>query len=93
MALLVVMSVTVTSMIIGLVLSIYFKSKYIYGLDYQVIESEGGMVRIVEVIEVDGRKYVSLEDYQKLMEEYEKTQRQYTNAEILADVGEDEVYT
>mgnify|MGYP003291260192 CR=1 FL=1 len=51
------------------------------------------MIRILEVLTVDGKKYVPLEDYQKLMREYEKTQPTYSNAEILADVGEDEVYT
>ena len=51
------------------------------------------MVKILEVLEVDGKKYVPLEDYQQLMREYEKTQPVYTNAEILADAGEDDVYT
>ena len=48
---------------------------------------------MVRVLEVDGRKYVPLEDYQKLLGEYEKTQPTLSNAEILADVGEDEVYS
>lgn len=50
------------------------------------------MVKILEVFEIDGKKYVRLEDYQQLMREYEKTQPPCTNAEIIADVGEDEVY-
>ena len=50
------------------------------------------MVKILEVLEINGKKYVPLEDYQQLMREYEKTQPHYTNAEIIADVGEDEVY-
>lgn len=50
------------------------------------------VIKILEVLEVDGKKYVPLEDYQQLMREYEKTQPTYSNAEILADVGEDEVY-
>lgn len=51
------------------------------------------MVKILEVLEIDGKKYVHLEDYQALMAEYEKTQPKYSNAEILATAGEDEVYT
>ena len=50
------------------------------------------MVRIVEVLEIDGKKYVPLEDYQKLLGEYEKTQPTCSNAEIIASAGEDEVY-
>lgn len=51
------------------------------------------MVRIVNVLEIDGQKYVPLEEYQKLMGEYEKTQPKVSNAEILATAGEDEVYS
>ena len=51
------------------------------------------MVKILEVLEVDGKKYVPLEDYQQLMREYEKLLPEYTTEEILADAGEDEVYT
>jgi hypothetical protein len=50
------------------------------------------VVRIVEVLEVNGKKYVPLEDYQRLICELEKVQPHYTNAEILEAVGEDEVY-
>lgn len=50
------------------------------------------MIRILEVLEVNGKKYVPLEDYQKLLGEYEKQQPKYTNAEIVADAGIDEVY-
>ena len=50
------------------------------------------VVRIVEVLEIDGKKYVPLEDYQKLIGELEKLQPQYTTAEILEAAGEDEVY-
>lgn len=50
------------------------------------------MVKILEVLEIDGRKYVPLEDYQKLLSEYEKTQPAISNAEIIAAAGEDEVY-
>lgn len=49
------------------------------------------MVRIVPVLEIDGQKYVPLEDYQKLMSEYEKIQPKVSNAEIIAAAGEDEV--
>ena len=51
------------------------------------------MVKILEVLEIDGKKYVPLEDYQQLLGEYEKTQPKYTHAEILANAGEDEVYS
>lgn len=51
------------------------------------------MVKILEVLEIEGKKYVPLEDCQQLLREYEKTQPTYSNAEILADVGEDEVYS
>ena len=51
------------------------------------------MVKILQVLEIDGKKYVPLEDYQKLLGEYEKTQPQYSNAEIIAETGEDEVYS
>lgn len=51
------------------------------------------MVKILEVLDVDGRKYVPLEDYQKLLSEYEKTQPAISNAEIIAAAGEDEVYS
>lgn len=50
------------------------------------------MVKILEVLEIDGKKYVPLEDYQKLLGEYEKTQPTYSNAEIIASAGEDEIY-
>ena len=50
------------------------------------------MVKIVEVLEIDGKKYVPLEDYQKLLGEYENTQPTYSNTEIIESAGEDEVY-
>lgn len=50
------------------------------------------MVKILEVLEIGGKKYVPLEDYQQLLGEYEKTQPKYTNAEIIAGAGEDEIY-
>lgn len=51
------------------------------------------MVRVLQVIEIEGQKYVSLEDYQQLMREYEKLQPPVSNADIIADAGEDEVYS
>ena len=93
MALLVVISVAVTSIIIGLVICIALKEQIIYEKDFQVVGSVGGMTRIVEVIEVNGRDYVPLADYQRLMSEYEKLLPEYTTEEILATAGEDEVYT
>lgn len=51
------------------------------------------MIKILEVIEIDGKKYVPLEDYQQLMRECEKMQPAYTKEEIIAGAGEDEVYT
>ena len=50
------------------------------------------MVRIVKVLELNGRKYVPLEDYQRLIGELEKVQPKYTYTEILKSIGEDEVY-
>ena len=50
------------------------------------------MIKILEVLEIDGKKYVPLEDYQKLLGEYEQTQQHCSNAEIIAETGEDEVY-
>lgn len=50
------------------------------------------MIKILEVLEIDGKKYVPLEDYQQLLSEYEKTQPTSSNAEIIAAAGEDEVY-
>lgn len=50
------------------------------------------MIKILEVLEVNGKKYVPLEDYQQLLGEYEKLKPKYTNAEIIADAGTDEVY-
>ena len=50
------------------------------------------MIRIVEVVEIDNKKYVALEDYQKLLGECEKLQPALSNAEIIAAAGEDEVY-
>lgn len=51
------------------------------------------MVKIVEVLEVNGKKYVPLEDYQALLAQYEAIQPRYSNAEIIAAAGEDEVYS
>ena len=51
------------------------------------------MIKIVEVLEIDGKQYVPLEDYQKLLGEYEKTQPTASNVEIIAATGEDEVYS
>ena len=50
------------------------------------------MIKILKVIEIDGKKYVPLEDYQQLMREYEKTQPHCSNAEIIAATSEEEVY-
>ena len=38
------------------------------------------MIRIIKVLEIDGHKYVPLEDFQKLLGEYEKTQPTLSNA-------------
>ena len=57
-----------------------------------ITEVSNEMVKILEVLELDGKKYVPLEDYQKLLGEYEKTQPKYSNAEIIANAGEDEIY-
>ena len=51
------------------------------------------MIKILEVVEIEGKKYVPLEDYQQLMKEYEKVQPAISNADILATAGEDEVYS
>ena len=51
------------------------------------------MISIVLVTEIKGQKYVALEDYQKLIKEYEKLQQTVSNAEIIAEAGEDEVYS
>ena len=51
------------------------------------------MIKIVQVLEIDGKQYVPLEDYQKLLGEYEKTQQTAINAEIIAVTGKDEVYS
>ena len=51
------------------------------------------MVKILEVLEIDGKKYVPLEDYQALLGQYEATQQHYSNAEIITAAGEDEVYS
>ena len=51
------------------------------------------MVKIIEVLDHNGRKYVPLEDYQQLLGECEKMQPHYSNAEIIAAAGEDEVYS
>ena len=51
------------------------------------------MIKIVEVLEIDGKQYVPLEDYQKMLGEYEKTQPTASNAEIIAVTGYDEVYS
>ena len=45
------------------------------------------------MIKIDGKQYVPLEDYQKLLGEYEKTQPTASNAEIISATGEDEVYS
>ena len=50
------------------------------------------MIKILQVLEIDGKKYVPLEDYQQLMSEYEKLLPQCSNEEIIAAAGEDEVY-
>ena len=49
------------------------------------------MIKILEVLEFNGKKYVPLEDYQALMAQYEATQPHYSNEEIVAQAGEDEV--
>jgi len=51
------------------------------------------MVKILEVLEYKGKKYVPLADYQALLAEHEATQPHYSNAEIIADAGADEVYS
>lgn len=51
------------------------------------------MIKILEVLEIDGKKYVPLEDYKKLLGEYEKIQPAISNAEIIAEAGDDEVYS
>lgn len=51
------------------------------------------MVKILEVLEHEGNKYVPLADYQALLAKYEATQKHYSNAEIIAAAGEDEVYS
>ena len=65
----------------------------IYDKDFQEIESGGNMVRVLEVIEANGKDYVPLEEYQKLMSEYEKLVPACSNEEIIKAAGEDEVYT
>lgn len=50
------------------------------------------MIKIVEVKEIDGKKYVSLEDYQKLLQELEQHTEPQDTAEIARNAGEDEVY-
>ena len=50
------------------------------------------MIAICTVMETeDGKKYVSLEDYQKLLEKYEGEVGYETNEEIIARAGEDEI--
>lgn len=51
------------------------------------------MIKILEVVEIEGKKYVPLEYYQQLMKEYEKAQPAISNADIIAAAGEDEVYS
>lgn len=50
------------------------------------------MIKILQVVEIGGKKYVPLEDYQQLLGEYEKLLPTCSNAEIIAAAGEDEIY-
>lgn len=49
------------------------------------------MVGIVQGVIVDGKTYVSLEDYQQLMKKYEDAVGTESNEQIIARVGEDEI--
>lgn len=50
------------------------------------------MIRICETITTDdGRQWVSLEDYQKLLKEYEQAVGVKDKTQIIAELGEDEV--
>lgn len=48
-------------------------------------------VGVVRVIEVDGKMYVDVEDYQSLLKRYEDAVGTKTNEQIIAELGEDEV--
>lgn len=49
------------------------------------------MVGIVQGVTVDGKTYVSLEDYQQLMKKYEDAVGTESNEQIIARVGVDEI--
>ena len=56
------------------------------------MERGAHMVGIVRAIQVDGKTWVALEDYQELLRKYEALVPPCSNEEIVAAAGEDEVY-